>query len=72
MRFNKRWQAEAYILWLKVKNRLKHGKMISESYGIQLELPARKYSVIELILTEKIQKEFDKAFDEEITKYINK
>ena len=66
--FNKRWHAKLYIIWLKLKNKFKYGKMTYEKYGINHTLPANKFDVMELILTKKIEKSFAIAVDDEINK----
>ncbi len=70
-KFNKRWKAKLYIVWLKVKNRFIHKNITFESYGINHTIPENTYSVIELLLTEKIEKEMAIAMQEEIQKYKN-
>lgn len=70
MKFNKRWQVKLYIVWLRIKNRFKHRNITYESYGINHTIPENKYSVIELLLTSKIEKDFAKSFAEELNKYL--
>ena len=72
MEFNKRWKANLYIYWLKVRNRFKHKNMSYEKYGIEHTLTSNKYTVIELIITPKLDKEFADAFKTEIDKEITK
>jgi hypothetical protein len=72
MEFNKRWKAELYIFWLKVRNRFIHKNMSYEKYGIEHILPSNKYKVIELIITPKLDKELADIFKSEIDKEIAK
>jgi len=72
MQFNKRWQANFYIYWLKVRNKFKHKNMSYEKYGIEHTLPANKYKVMELIITPKLIKDLSDNVKSEIDKHIDK
>lgn len=65
-KFDKKWKAKSYIFWLKIKNRFKYGKMTLEDYGINYEISTKKYSVLQLVWTKKLQAKFDKIVEEEL------
>ena len=68
--FNRRWKANLYIYWLKIKNKFKYKKITFESYCVEKIILSNKYNVVELISTIGIEENLDRSIKNEISKEV--